>query len=485
MLSRPDFDPGEAPAAGPAEGSRPLTVSELNRGVRGMLERGYPLIAVRGEVSNFTRATSGHLYFVLKDAGAQVRCAMWRGRAQGLAFTPANGDAVELRAIVTLFEARGEFQLNVETMRRDGAGTLYDAFLRLKEKLAAEGLFDAGRKRALPAFPRCVGVVTSLKAAALRDVLTALRRRAPMIPVVVYPTPVQGEAAAPQIARAIAAANAHGAADVLIVCRGGGGIEDLWAYNEESVARAIAGSAIPVVSGVGHETDFTIADFVADLRAPTPTAAAELVSPLAHRSADFQLAALADQLTAGIETRLAEARQRLDWLARELVPPSARLEARRRRLADLGRRLVRQMVHVGERRRDAYATLRGRLRALRWRHPRRLADEPRGSGALDAPGPARARRAIGAPLRRAGPSQPGRRAGARLQRGARRRRQNPARQRRSRGRRRARHHLQPGRRRGRSGKTLRLTGLRQHASWPRMRGSASRRLARMLRKIGV
>jgi exodeoxyribonuclease VII large subunit len=363
MLSRPDFDSSDAPpVANIGERSRAVTVSELNRGVRGMLERGFPLIAVRGEVSNFTRAGSGHLYFVLKDAGAQVRCAMWRGRAQGLAFTPANGDAVELRATVTLFEARGEFQLNVESVRRDGAGTLYEAFLRLKEKLAAEGLFEPGRKRPLPALPRCVGVVTSLQAAALRDVLTAMRRRAPMIPIVVYPTPVQGEGAAAQVARAIAAANAHGAADVLIVCRGGGGLEDLWAFNEESVARAIAASAIPVVSGVGHETDFTIADFVADLRAPTPTAAAELVSP--HRDDLLaRLAAQAGALTQGIESCLAEGRQRLDWLARELVPPSARLQARRRHLGELARRLGWSMARVTERRHAGLAAARGRLRA--------------------------------------------------------------------------------------------------------------------------
>lgn len=360
MLSRPDFDNQAAP--GPAERSRALSVSELNRGVRGMLERGFPLIAVRGEVSNFTRAASGHLYFVLKDAGAQVRCAMWRGRAQGLSFTPANGDAVEVRATVTLFEARGEFQLSVDSLRRDGAGSLFEAFLRLKEKLAAEGLFEPERKRVLPAFPRCVGVVTSLQAAALRDVLTALKRRAPMIPVVVYPTPVQGEGAAVQIARAIAAANAHAQADVLIVCRGGGGIEDLWAFNEEIVARAIAGSAIPVVSGVGHETDFTITDFIADLRAPTPTAAAELVSP---RREDLlaQVGMQAGELTRAMEAHLADARQRLDWLARELVAPSARLEARRRHLAELARRLEWVMARTCERRRAGLSAARGRLRA--------------------------------------------------------------------------------------------------------------------------
>ena len=361
MLSRPDFDSGAAAVVAPSERSRAISVSELNRSVRGMLERGFPLASVRGEVSNFTRAASGHLYFVLKDAGAQVRCAMWRGRAHSLGFTPANGDAVEVRANVTLFEARGEFQLSVESMRRDGAGSLFEAFLRLKEKLALEGLFDAVHKRPLPDLPRAIGVVTSLQAAALRDVLTALRRRAPMIPVVLYPTPVQGEGAAVRIAQAIELANARAETDVLLLCRGGGSIEDLWSFNEEVVARAIAGSAIPVVSGVGHETDFTIADFVADLRAPTPTAAAELVSP--HRDALLaQVAGYAYELRRAMQARLDQARQRLDWLVRELVPPSARLTAKRRDLSDLTRRLDWQMQRICERRRAALSAASARLR---------------------------------------------------------------------------------------------------------------------------
>jgi exodeoxyribonuclease VII large subunit len=362
MLSRPDFDTVQAAKATAGERNRAISVSELNRSVRGMLERGFPLITVRGEVSNFTRAVSGHIYFVLKDAGAQVRCAMWRARAQGLGFTPANGDAVELRANVTLFETRGEFQLSVESMRRDGAGTLFEAFLRLKEKLTAEGLFESERKRPLPALPRAIGVVTSLQAAALRDVLTALKRRAPMIRVVVYPTPVQGEGAGARVARAITLANQRAEIDVLLVCRGGGSIEDLWAFNEEVVARAIVASTVPVISGVGHETDFTIADFAADLRAPTPTAAAELASP---NRADLlaQLAGQAYELTRAMHQRVGEARQSLDWLARELVPPSARLQAQRRHLTELGRRLDWQMQRVGERRRAHLDALQGRLRA--------------------------------------------------------------------------------------------------------------------------
>ena len=362
MLSRPDFDHQAAPVVSPSERSRALSVTELNRGVRGMLERAYPLVTVRGELSNFTRAASGHLYFVLKDAGAQVRCAMWRGRAQGLGFNPANGDAVELRANVTLFEARGEFQLSVESMRRDGAGNLFEAFLRLKEKLAAEGLFDADRKRPLPAMPRAIGVISSPQAAALRDVMTALRRRAPMIPVFIYPTPVQGEGAALRIAQAIATANARAEIDVLLVCRGGGSIEDLWSFNEEVVARAIADSAIPIISGVGHETDFTIADFAADLRAPTPTAAAELASP--HRDELLaRLSGAAYELRRSMQAYLDEARQRLDWLVRDLTPPSARLAAQRSELAQLSHRLDWQMRRATERRHAALQSVSARLRA--------------------------------------------------------------------------------------------------------------------------
>lgn len=333
MLSRPQAGASQAPPV-----ARALSVSELNRGVRSMLERGYPLVSVRGELSNFTRAASGHLYFVLKDAGAQVRCAMWKHRAGSLDWQPRDGDLVVVRAAVTLFEARGEFQLNVEAVARAGAGALFEAFQKLKEKLAREGLFDADRKRRLPTLPRAIAIVSSVGAAALRDVLTTLRRRAPMLQVIVYPTPVQGENAAARIAAAIALANLRDETDVMIVCRGGGSIEDLWAFNEEVVARAIAGSRIPVVAGIGHETDFTIADFAADLRAPTPTAAAELVAP----SRLVLLAALATQardLSRAIENTIAGKRQRLDWAARELIAPAQRLAERRRHLADLGSRL--------------------------------------------------------------------------------------------------------------------------------------------------
>lgn len=332
MLSRPDAGERRAGSA------RALSVTELNRGVRALLESGYPLATVRGELSNLTRAASGHLYFVLKDAGAQVRCTMWKNRAGAVDWQPRDGDAVEVRATLTLFEARGDYQLNVDGLVRAGAGALFEAFLKLKEKLSREGLFDAQRKRALPALPRAIGVITSTGAAALRDVLTTLRRRAPMIEVIVYPTPVQGEGAALRIAAALATANRRAETQVLIVCRGGGSIDDLWAFNEEVVARAVAESDIPVISGVGHETDFTITDFVADLRAPTPTAAAELAAP-SRQAMLAELTQHARALSRVVERVIAARRQRLDWAARELVTPSQRLADQRRRLADLGVRL--------------------------------------------------------------------------------------------------------------------------------------------------
>jgi exodeoxyribonuclease VII large subunit len=316
-----------------------VPVSALNRAIGSMLERSFPLVWVAGEVSNFTRAASGHWYFSIKDAQAQMRCVMFRGRAQHAEFTPREGDRIEVRALVTMYEPRGELQLNVEAVRRTGQGRLYEAFLKLKAQLEAEGLFAAERKRALPAHPRAIGIVTSLQAAALRDVLTTLSRRAPHIPVIVYPAPVQGVGASVKLADMVDAANARREVDVLIVCRGGGSIEDLWAFNEEVLARAIAESALPVVSGVGHETDFTIADFAADVRAPTPTGAAELVSPqrvLLLRDLDHRHATLARGFGRMMERRA----QQLDWLARRLVSPAERLARQRTHLQQLSARLA-------------------------------------------------------------------------------------------------------------------------------------------------
>ena len=316
-----------------------VTVSALNQAVARMLERNFPLAWISGEISNFTRAVSGHWYFTLKDDAAQVRAVMFRGRAQYADFSPREGDKVEVRALVTLYAPRGDYQLNVEAIRRAGVGNLYEAFLRLKEKLNAEGLFDPERKRELPLFAKTIGIVTSPQAAALRDILSTLRRRAPHVQVILYPAPVQGEGAAQKIAQAIATASARAECDVLLVCRGGGSIEDLWSFNEEAVARAIAACAIPVVAGVGHETDFTIADFAADLRAPTPTAAAELAAaPRADWLATVE--AHADDLTRALQRRLADTVQSLDWLTRRLVSPAAYISRERLKLQGLQTRLA-------------------------------------------------------------------------------------------------------------------------------------------------
>jgi len=285
-----------------------ISVAELNRLARELLERNLPLVWVAGEISNFKRYDSGHCYFTLKDAQAQVDCVMFRNRAQLLGWAPDNGAKVEVRALPSLYEARGKFQLNVETMRRAGLGALFEAFEKLKAKLSAEGLFDPARKRPLPRFPRAIGIVSSPKAAALRDVLTTLKRRMPGLPVIIYTTPVQGEGAAPRIAAAIARANAHKMCDVLLLCRGGGSIEDLWSFNEEVVARSIVASAIPVVTGIGHETDFTIADFAADARAPTPTAAAALASPACDELSRQLLHQMQRLLRASSARRVARAR---------------------------------------------------------------------------------------------------------------------------------------------------------------------------------
>jgi exodeoxyribonuclease VII large subunit len=357
-----------------------ISVSELNRMAREALERGLPLMWIAGEVSNCKRSDLGHCYFTLKDAQAQVDCVMFRNRLQLLGWTPRDGAQVEVRALATLYEARGKFQLNVEVMRRAGLGALYEAFERLKAKLGKEGLFDAERKRPLARFPRAIGVVTSPQAAALRDVLTTLRRRMPRLPAILYPTPVQGEGAAGRIAAAIAAAGARQECDVLIVCRGGGSIEDLWAFNEEIVARAIVACPIPVISGVGHETDFTIADFAADRRAPTPTAAAEMACPsceelskvLAHSARRLLRVA-----TRGLEDRM----QRLDYLSRRLLHPGEKIRGQmselrhfaarffgawERGLEDLGSQtgdLARRLREGGRRRLDATASLLARLDA--------------------------------------------------------------------------------------------------------------------------
>lgn len=325
-------------------GSAVLSVSQLLRSARDLLERRFPLQWIAGEISNLRPAASGHLYFTIKDDAAQVDCVMFKSRAAALEWEPADGLRVEVRALVTLYEPRGRFQLNVEGMRRAGLGPLYERFLKLKEKLAHEGLFDPGAKRPIPEHPTQIGVVTSLAAAALRDVLTTLRRRNPSIPVVVYPAPVQGEGAAGKLVQALASANARAECDVLLLVRGGGSIEDLWQFNEEALARAIRASAIPIVVGVGHETDFTIADFAADERAPTPTAAAELVSP-SLEALRGRIAETALRISRQTARKIEYAMQAVDALARRLVHPAERLRTSRQNLVHLGARLATAIKH--------------------------------------------------------------------------------------------------------------------------------------------
>ena len=342
------------------ETSPVLTVSELNRMARRALESQLPLLWVEGEISNFTRAASGHWYFSLKDDQAQVRCVMFRSRNQFADFTPANGDHVEIRALPTLYEARGDFQLGAEAIRRAGAGRLYEAYLKLKARLEAEGLFDEARKRPLPRLPRTLGIVSSPQAAALRDVLTALARRLPGLAVILYPAPVQGQGAGARLAAAIQAASARAECDVLLVVRGGGSLEDLWSFNEEIVVRAIAAATMPVVSGVGHETDFTLADFAADLRAPTPTAAAELASPLREELL-AGLVTQARRLVNAQARRLHDTGQRLDFLSRRLVHPAEQLRARQAALGQLAGRLQRAADALQQRRQLRLDSLQARL----------------------------------------------------------------------------------------------------------------------------
>lgn len=344
-----------------------LTVSALNRLAREVLESAIPLLWVAGEISNLTRAASGHIYFTLKDEGAQVRCAMWRNRAQLLPFRPENGMRVEARALVTLYEVRGDYQLGVEALRPAGVGNLFEAFTRLKEKLAAEGLFDAALKRPLPPFPRGIGIVTSPAAAALRDVLVTLKRRAPRLPVVLYPAPVQGQGAAARLVDALEQAARRADRDgieLILLVRGGGSIEDLQAFNDEALARAIRRSPLPVVCGVGHETDFTIADFAADLRAATPTGAAELASAGFHAARD-RLVALEHRLERSAHRRLETLAQRLDRAALRLVHPRQRLQRAHADIDALALRLRNAMHQRLQHARHVPARLELRLLARR------------------------------------------------------------------------------------------------------------------------
>ena len=296
-------------------------VGSLLKAIADSLEARFNPVAVQGEISGFSRAASGHCYFSLKDDDGQIRCAMFRRASTLLDFTPRDGQRVELRGRLGVYEARGELQLVVESMRQAGQGTLFEEFLKLKARLESEGLFDSRRKRAAPHMPKAIGIVTSLGAAALHDVVTALQRRVPHIPVVIYPASVQGSQAAGELRDALLKAYKRNEGDVLLLVRGGGAMEDLWAFNDEALARAIVESPFPVISGVGHETDFTIADFCADLRAPTPTAAAEL-------SAQPQVAwqnlidTMASRLGNAIDRQVQTSSQRLDMAASRFGRPS-------------------------------------------------------------------------------------------------------------------------------------------------------------------
>jgi len=341
-----------------------LTVSELNGLVAESLMDTFGMIWLTGEVSTFTRAASGHLYMTLKDQTASVRAVMFRTRIAYCEFQPSVGDQVQIRAKVGLYEPRGDFQLNVQMLRRAGRGTLHEQFLLLKNRLQDEGLFDLDSKRVPTPYPRAIGVITSLGAAALHDVLTTLARRAPHVSVFVYPALVQGQAAPRELRLALAAANQRQEVDTILLVRGGGSLEDLWAFNDEGLARDISASPLPVIAGVGHESDVSIADFVADVRAPTPTAAAELACQPMQRLLD-QLQGMATDLQQRVVRQLERHNQRLDRLNYSLVSPAERLAQRRQALALLVKRLEYRLPDVGRLREQWQQNVQGLDRAMK------------------------------------------------------------------------------------------------------------------------
>lgn len=352
-------------------------VAGLLAAVSDSLQARFSVVTVQGEISGFTRAASGHCYFSLKDAegNALMRCAMFRRAAGMLGFVPRDGQLVELRGRLALYEPRGELQFVAEAMRQAGAGALFEQFLRLKAQLEAEGLFDVTRKRELPGFPKRLGVITSTAGAALHDVLTALARRAPQVEIIIYPSPVQGAEAPAALINALRTANDRAEVDALILCRGGGSMEDLWAFNDERLVRMVAASDIPVICGVGHETDITLCDLAADLRAPTPTAAAELAAPEREACLD-ELAGLARSLQRRIQQRLDAAAQRLDRAGLRLARPGQALGQQRRRLALLAQRwgqVLPNRQHLQQQKLEALDARRARaLPALLQAHDRRL-----------------------------------------------------------------------------------------------------------------
>jgi exodeoxyribonuclease VII large subunit len=346
------------------KGAAIWTVGALCRAIGDQLQARFNPVMVQGEVSGFTQAASGHCYFSLKDDGGQLRCAMFKRSAAGLLFNPKDGDTVEAQGRLTVYEPRGDLQLVVEGMRLAGQGQLFEQFLRLKARLEADGLFDPGRKRALPLMPRTIGLVTSLQAAALQDVLTTLQRRAPHIPVLLAPASVQGAQAPQELIAALdtlyalacplvpkkskpgEGAGAGAPVDVIMIVRGGGSLDDLWAFNDEQLVRKLAQSPVPVLAGVGHETDFTLVDFVADVRAPTPTAAAELVAQ-PRQSCLEELEGLAQRLDNAVQRFLDRQAQGLDGVQQRLGRPSQRLADQRLRLSELGHRQQAAWRHMG------------------------------------------------------------------------------------------------------------------------------------------
>ena len=359
-------DAGKSPLAGQGSRIRVWPVGSLLRAIADSLEARFNPVAVQGEITGFSRAASGHCYFSLKDEQGQIRCAMFRRAVSLLDFSPSDGQLVELRGRLGVYEPRGELQLVVESMRQAGQGNLFEQFLKLKAKLEAEGLFEAGRKRALPLLPRAIGVVTSLGAAALHDVVTALQRRVPHIPVVLYPASVQGAQAPGELRDALRKAYQRHEVDVLLLVRGGGAMEDLWAFNDEQLARTIVDSPMPVVSGVGHETDFTIADFCADVRAPTPTAAAELCAqPQSVWLGVLDLAL--SRLQNGVDRQLQAYNQRLDWAASRVSRPSHLVTRQQARLASYAQSLRHAMLSIVKHEKT-------RLQGLQAEVPRKVAD---------------------------------------------------------------------------------------------------------------
>lgn len=336
------------------------SISQLNLAAKTLLEQSFPLIWVEGEISNLARPSSGHIYFSLKDGNAQIRCAMFAMRSRLVTFKIDNGKQVLVRAKVSLYEGRGDYQLIIEHMEEAGHGLLQRAFDELKQRLAAEGLFDSSYKKSIPKLPKTIGVITSPTGAAIRDILSVLRRRFAAIPITIYPTAVQGQAAAAQIVKAIECANRHAACEVIILARGGGSLEDLWPFNEESVARAIFASDIPMVSGVGHEVDFTIADWVADQRAPTPSAAAELCSPDSNEWWQM-FSGISLRLHQQIQNIIAQKQQTVSWVAKRLQHPGQRLLEQSQRLDDLEQRLQRAHQHYLKHKRSNLAELTATL----------------------------------------------------------------------------------------------------------------------------